>query len=115
MLMEKEIFMQAAIAIDKITREYLDFVVTKRNYVSDRIMRASHINGETFTAINDAVDRTLHVMRDIEEMGTGDSSGHRVRQKRLAEIKSILHVARSHPGSAIKRLKVLPTKRILNP
>jgi hypothetical protein len=110
----KQVFMQAAIVIDQITREYLDFIATKRQFVAERLINASAIDDDTYEAISSAVDRTLSIMRHVEEMGTGDSTGHKVRQKRLAEVKSIMHIARSHPQSALKRLDGLPKKKLVN-
>lgn len=112
--MNKEVFMYAAIAIDKIVREYLDFVATRRQFLEERLLKASYLEDESYEAVSEAVERTLSVMRHVEEMGTGDSSGHRLRQKRIAEVKSIMHVARSHPESAIKRLQSLPSKNLVN-
>lgn len=113
--MNKEVFMYAAIAIDRIVREYIDFVApAKREYLEERLMKASYLEDESYEAVSEAVERTLSVMRHVEEMGTGDSSGHRLRQKRIAEVKSIMHVARSHPESAIKRLQSLPSKNLVN-
>lgn len=110
---QKEVFMHAAIAMDKLIKDYLEFVITKRPYVSDQIMRASMIHEEDLDSVSDAVDRVLHVMRGIEEMGTGDAEGHRIRQLKMAEIGSIVHIARAFPDKAIKRLKELPTKKLV--
>ena len=111
----KEVFMYAAIAINKITQDFLDFInPAAREYLGERIMRASSIDGEDYRDIVTAVDRTVGLMRHIEENGTGDVAGHRLRQKRMAEVKSIMHIARSHPQSAIKRLKELPSKNLVN-
>ena len=77
-------------------------------------MRASYVEDEDYQSISDAVGRTLHIMKNVEELGTGDVSEHRRWQKRLAEIKSIMHIARSHPDAAIRRLQSLPTKKLLN-
>lgn len=112
---QKEVFMYAAIALDKITSDFLDFInPASRAYLGERVMQASAIDGDEYSDITAAVDRTLSLMKHIEENGTGDVSGHRLRQKRMAEIKSIMHIARSHPQSAIKRLKELPSKALVN-
>ena len=112
---QKEVFMYGAIAVDKIVRDFMDFIAPgTREYLGERIMRASTIEGDSYHDIAVAVDRTLSIMRHIEENGTGDVAGHRLRQKRLAEVKSIMHIAQSHPQSAIKRLKELPSKNLVN-
>jgi hypothetical protein len=112
--MNKEVMMYAAIALDKIVNGYLDFIATKREFLSDKMIKASCIEDETYEAISAAVVRTLHIMKNVEELGTGDATGHRLWQKRLAEIKSIMHIARSHPSAAIARLKALPSKKLMN-
>lgn len=111
---QKEVFMHAAIALDRLVKDYLDFVVTKKPYVTDQMMRASRLDEEDLDSVSDAADRVLRVMRSIEEMGTGDAEGHRVRQMRVAEIVSIMHIARAFPDKAIKRLQALPAKRLVN-
>jgi hypothetical protein len=111
---QKEVFMHGAIALDKLVKDFLDFVVTKRPYVTDQIMRASRLDEEDYDSVSDAADRVLHVMRSVEEMGTGDAEGHRVRQMRMAEIASIMHIARAFPDKAVKRLQGLPAKRLVN-
>jgi hypothetical protein len=111
---QKEVFMHAAISLDKLIKEYLDFVVTKRPYVTDQIMRASRLDEEDYDSVADAADRVLRVMRNIEEMGTGDVEGHRVRQMKMAEMISIMNIARAFPDKAVKRLQALPTKRLIN-
>ena len=111
----KEVFMYGAIALDKITRDFMDFInPASREYLYDRIMKASTIDGDEYRDIVQAADRMLAIMKHIEENGTGDVAGHRLRQKRMAEIKSIMHIARSYPSAAIKRLKELPSKNLVN-
>lgn len=111
----KEVVMYAAIAIDRIVNEYLNFVSpAKRELLSERLIRASTVEEDTVRSVGAAVDRTLHIMKAIEEGGTGDSAGHKLRQKRLAEVKSIMHIANAYPSAAIDRLKSLPSKKLAN-
>lgn len=111
---QKEVYMYGAIALDALVKDFLDFVVTKKPYIRDQVMRASRLDEEDLDSLSDAADRVLRVMRSIEEMGTGDVEGHRVRQMRVAEIASIMHIARAFPDKAVARLKALPSKRLVN-
>lgn len=113
--MDKEVLMYAAVAVNQIVNGYMDFLApAKREYLAERLMRASYIEEETYQSVSEAVGRTLHIMKNVEELGSGDMTGHRQWQRRLAEVKSIMHIARSHPQAAVSRLKTLPTKKLLN-
>ena len=114
MTTRKDVFMHAAIVMDKLIKDYLDFVITRRDYVTQRLMEASHIKEDTYEAVCEAVDSVLFIMRELEQGGLGDMTGHRLRQHRMAELKSIMHIARAFPDKALKRLKELPTKRLVN-
>ena len=111
----KEVVMYAAIAIDRIVSEYLDFVSpAKREVLADRIIKASTVEEDTPRSVGLAVDRALHIMKAVEEGATGDATGHKMRQKRLAEVKSIMHIANAYPSAAIDRLRKLPSKTLAN-
>lgn len=111
----KEVVMYAAIAIDRIINEYLNFISpAKREVLAERLIKVSTVEEDTPSSVCAAVDRTLHIMKAVEEGGTGDSSGHKLRQKRMAEVKSIMHIASAYPSAAISRLQALPKKQLVN-
>ena len=115
MATQKDVFVHAAIAMDALINDFLNFIaIGKRQYVVDQIMKASRLDEEDLDSVMDAVDRVLFVMKAVAENGTGDMEGHRVRQKKMAEIRSIMNIGRAYPDAAIKRLKALPAKRLLN-
>jgi len=49
-------------------------------------------------------------MKDIEYEATNSVDEYVTRRKRMEQVKSILLIGRSHPDSAIKRLKGLKPK-----
>lgn len=111
---EKEVVMQAATTLDRMVDDYLKFLSNRKPYIADRLVSASHVKRDTFGSVVDAVNQTVGIMKMIEESCHGDTSGHRMRQKRVEEIRSIMTVAKAHPDKAIKRLKELPNKRLIN-
>jgi len=110
----KEVMMYAILAFDKVLRDYMDFITIKSLYMKDALIRASQIEDESREGIVEAVDETLHVMKMIKENSTGDANEHSLRMKKVAEIKSIMHISAAFPDKAVKRLKELPTKRLIN-
>lgn len=113
--MNKEVFMYASLTLTEQMKEYIEFLSTRKQMdFGEMLIESSYIPEETYDAVIRAVDDCLSVMSVIEQDTTGDTQGHRLRMKLVSEIKSIMHIARAFPDKAIKRLKELPQKRLLN-
>lgn len=74
----------------------------------EMLVHASFIEEPDYTSVIRAVRRTVSVLEDFEnEVVTGDLSEQREWRRKIEQIASIMHVSRTYPENAIKRLKRL--------
>jgi hypothetical protein len=77
----------------------------------EMVVRASHSENVDYQSVRTAVNRTVGVMKDIEQnLINHDLSKYFERRKKVEQINSIMHISRAYPDQAIKRLKMLRPK-----
>jgi hypothetical protein len=104
------IILDASILIGELIQEYIDNFKFRDPRKTENLINASFIEEPTMDEVKGAIWRILNVMKDIEYDATSMVDEYVNRRKKIEQIKSILLIGRSHPDSAIKRLKGLKPK-----
>ena len=104
------IILDASILIGELIQEYIDNFKFRDPRKTENLINASFIEEPTMDEVKGAIWRILNVMKDIEYDATSVVDEYVNRRKKIEQIKSILLIGRSHPDSAIKRLKGLKPK-----
>ena len=106
------IILDASILIGELIQEYIDNFKFRDPRKTENLINASFIVEPTMDEVKGAIWRILNVMKDIEYDATSMVDEYVNRRKKIEQIKSILLIGRSHPDSAIKRLKGLKPKYV---
>ena len=106
------IILDASILIGELIQEYIDNFKFRVPLKTENLINASFIEEPTMDEVKGAIWRILNVMKDIEYDATSMVDEYVNRRKKIEQIKSILLIGRSHPDSAIKRLKGLKPKYV---
>ena len=106
------IILDASILIGELIQEYIDNFKFRDTRKTENLINASFIEEPTMDEVKGAIWRILNVMKDIEYDATSMVDEYVNRRKKIEQIKSILLIGRSHPDSAIKRLKGLKPKYV---
>jgi hypothetical protein len=106
------IILDASILIGELIQEYIDNFKFRDPRKTENLINASFIEEPTMDEVKGAIWRILNVMKDIEYDATSMVDEYVNRRKKIEQIKSILLIGRSHPDSAIKRLKGLKPKYV---
>lgn len=106
------IILDASILIGELIQEYIDNFKFRDPRKTENLINASFIEEPTMDEVKGAIWRILNVMKDIEYDATSVVDEYVNRRKKIEQIKSILLIGRSHPDSAIKRLKGLKPKYV---
>lgn len=84
---------------------------TQVQRAAQAMIEASGVDEPDYDKVVLAVNRTVSIMRDIEQdLVSHDLSKYIGRRKTVEQIKSIMHISRAYPDNAIKRLKGLRPK-----
>lgn len=84
------------------------FLRNSRNQrVTEKLTTAAYVDDPTYDGINTALKRLLWAMEEVEGEAGAEFMEMIKWRKGMEEIFSIMHVGRSHPESAIVRLKKL--------
>lgn len=106
------IILDASILIGELIQEYIDNFKFRDPRKTENLINASFIEEPTMDEVKGAIWRILNVMKDIEYDATSMVDEYVNRRKKIEQIKSILLIGRSHPDSAIRRLKGLKPKYV---
>ena len=104
------IALDATMLIGELVQEYINNFKFRDERKNEKLINASYIEDLTMDCIKDAIWKIISVMKDIEYEATNSVDEYVTRRKRMEQVKSILLIGRSHPDSAIKRLKGLKPK-----
>ena len=115
--------LEAIMTLNDLIMEYLDvfnmhpkFDVpsvyqTQAQRAAQAMIEASGVDEPDYDKVVLAVNRTVSIMRDIEQDLVSHDLGKYIgRRKTVEQIKSIMHISRAYPDNAIKRLKELRLK-----
>jgi hypothetical protein len=115
--------LEAIMTLNDLIMEYLDefnmhpkFDVpsvyqTQAQRAAQAMIEASGVDEPDYDKVVLAVNRTVSIMRDIEQDIVSHDLGKYIgRRKTVEQIKSIMHISRAYPDNAIKRLKELRPK-----
>jgi hypothetical protein len=118
--MQNMVYVEAAVTLNDIVNEYMrEFGLmprprgpgvqqTKAEKRGEDLMHASYIEEPDYDSVIKACRKTVMKLEDFEnEVVTSDLSEQRDRRRKVEEIISIMHISRTYPENAIKRLKRL--------
>ena len=92
----------------KVREEDEPIVKTSAEKRGEMLVHASFIDEPDYTSVIRAARRTVSVLEDFEnEVVTSDLSEQRNWRRKIEQIISIMHISRTYPQDAIKRLKRL--------
>lgn len=104
----KSLCFETLLTIDELTKSFRHFLPGLMNERNDnRFADALRSNSEDFEDLPTIIKRVSSVMQDICFDFTGDVSTLSSIRKKVDELNSILHIGRSYPDSAMRRLKVI--------
>jgi len=85
--------------------------LTRMEIAGQKLISASGSDETDYASIMSAVNKTVGIMRDIEQdLISHDLSKYIDRRKTVEQIGSIMHISRAYPDKAVKRLKNLRPK-----
>lgn len=99
---------EVVLALDNLVAAFRHFMhgsLTKR--AEDKLLDALRSNSDEFEDLSLITKRTAAVMQDIYYDLTGDISTLKSIKKKVEELGSILHIGRSHPEAALRRVKAI--------
>ena len=117
------VYVTAAVTLNDILNEYMkEFGLlprprgpgvqqTKAEKRGEDLMYASYIEDPDYDSVIKACRKTVMKLEDFEnEVVTSDLSEQRERRRKVEQIISIMHISRTYPDNAIKRLRELRPK-----
>ena len=99
---------EVVLALDNLVAAFRHFMhgsLTKR--AEENLLDALRSNSDEFEDLNLITKRTAAVMQDIYYDLTGDISTLKSIKKKVEELGSILHIGRSHPEAALRRVQMI--------
>lgn len=99
---------EVVVALDELVAAFRHFMhgsLTKR--AEDKLLDALKSNSDEFEDLSLITKRTAAVMQDIYYDLTGDISTLKSIKKKVEELGSILHIGRSHPEAALRRVQMI--------
>ena len=99
---------EVVLALDELVAAFRHFMhgsLTKR--AEDKLLDALKSNSDEFEDLSLITKRTAAVMQDIYYDLTGDISTLKSIKKKVEELGSILHIGRSHPEAAFRRVQMI--------
>jgi ferritin len=118
--MNQMVFTEASITLNDIVFDYMkEFGLlprvrelyepkTKAEKRGEDLIESSYIEEPDYGSVIKACRKTVMKLEDFEnEVVTSDLSEQRDRRRKIEEIISIMHISRTYPENAIKRLKRL--------
>jgi hypothetical protein len=99
---------EVVLTLDKLVAAFRHFMhgsLTKRD--EEKLLDALRSNSDEFEDLKLVIKRTASVMQDIYYDLTGDTSTLQSIKKKIEELGSILHIGRSHPEAAFRRVEMI--------
>jgi hypothetical protein len=88
-------------------RHFMHGSLTKKN--EEKLLDALRSNSDDFEDLGLIIRRTASIMQEIYYDLTGDTSTLQSIKKKVEELNSILHIGRSHPDGAFRRIEMIKT------
>ena len=86
-------------------RHFMHGSLTKKN--EEKLLDALRSNSDDFEDLGLIIKRTASIMQEIYYDLTGDTSTLKSIKKKVEELSSILHISRSHPANALRRVATI--------
>ena len=88
---------------------------TRAEKAAENLIRASHAEETDYQSVMSAINKTVGVMRDIEQdLISHDLGKYKDRRRKVEQLGSIMHISRAYPDSALKRLKDMRPKKVVD-
>jgi hypothetical protein len=88
---------------------------TRAEKAAENLIRASHAEETDYQSVMSAINKTVGVMRDIEQDLISHDLGKYIdRRRKVEQLGSIMHISRAYPDSALKRLKEMRPKKVVD-
>jgi len=88
---------------------------TRAEKAAETLIRASHAEETDYQSVMSVINKTVGVMRDIEQdLISHDLSKYIDRRRKVEQLGSIMHISRAYPDSALKRLKALKPQKVID-
>lgn len=88
---------------------------TRAEKAAENLIKASYAEETDYPSVLTTINRTVGVMRDIEQdLVSHDLSKYIDRRKKVEQLGSIMHISRAYPDNAMKRLKALKPQKVVN-
>ena len=121
--MQDLLYVEATITLNDIVHEYMKefgllpqvrevgVPASRAEKRGEELMKVSYIDEPNLDSVIKACRKTVSKLEDFEnEIVTSDLSEQRERRRKIEQIISIMHISRTFPEKAIKRLKGLRPK-----
>ena len=88
---------------------------TRAEKAAENLIKASHAEETDYGSVVSVINKTASVMRDIEQDLISHDLGKYIdRRRKVEQLNSIMHISRSYPDNAMKRLKALKPQKVVN-
>jgi len=88
---------------------------TRAEKAAENFIKASYAEETDYQSVTSTINRTVGVMRDIEQdLISHDLSKYIDRRRKVEQLGSIMHISRAYPDSALKRLKALKPQKVID-
>ena len=88
---------------------------TREEKAAENLIKASYAEETDYQSVMSTINRTVGVMRDIEQdLISHDLSKYIDRRKKVEQLGSIMHISRAYPDSALKRLKEIRPQKVID-
>jgi len=88
---------------------------TRAEKAAENLIRASHAEETDYQSVMSAINKTVGVMRDIEQDLISHDLGKYIdRRRKVEQLGSIMHISRAYPDNALKRLKDMRPKKVVD-
>lgn len=118
---------EAVVVLNDLVMDYLDefnmrprskevgIPQTRAEKAAENLIRASYTEETDYLSVMSAINKTVGVMRDIEQdLISHDLSKYIDRRRQVEQLGSIMHISRAYPDNALKRLKALRPRRVVD-
>ena len=88
---------------------------TRAEKAAENLIKASYAEETDYQSVMSAINKTVGVMRDIEQDLISHDLGKYIdRRRKVEQLGSIMHISRAYPDSALKRLKEMKPKKVVD-
>jgi len=88
---------------------------TRAEKAAENLIKSSYAEETDYQSVMSAINKTVGVMRDIEQDLISHDLGKYIdRRKKVEQLGSIMHISRAYPDNALKRLKDIRPKKVVD-